>query len=94
MRMHVEHACSRRNKMPGGIEPWTFSDFVLQAVIDKLNHGERSRRTGVKFQLIRNDAGTPTVHRSAPYQGGAEVEWTEQDVKAPNVQLDDAGCPW
>lgn len=74
MRTEIEKAVARHNKQPGGIIEWTVTDFVLAAVCDKLNHGERSRRTKRKIKVITED------HNGTPRK---RLEWTEADVKRP-----------
>lgn len=49
-RQAVEDYCLERATRPGSIEQWGFTDFVINAIVDKLNHIERSRKSGVKWK--------------------------------------------
>lgn len=64
----------KRDKIGGGVQPWTFTTFLLEAVKDKLNHLERSRRSGIKWRLIRDDealaARLVATHASVLLGGG------------------------
>jgi len=79
MRAAIEEAVARHNEAPSCIE-WSITDFCIQAIADKLNHGERSRKSKRKVKIVTDDVGGSTRKR---------LEWTEADVKhaEPETQL-------
>jgi hypothetical protein len=59
----IEAAVAKRNTSPGGVEMWTISDWILSACIDKLNHSERSRKSGRKLKVDKVDMNGHFVRR-------------------------------
>lgn len=51
-RLAVEEYCDERGEKQGNVEKWNFTDFILQAIADKLNHIERSRKSGIKWKIV------------------------------------------
>jgi len=87
-RHAVEEYCETRKNRAGGIEPWTFSDFVIQAILDKLNHIERSKKSNVKWSMGRIDENGPRrLIRTEKKHGRVYRDldttdaWTEEDVR-------------
>lgn len=74
-----------RQKLPGGVQPWTFTSFILQAITDKLNHLERSRKSGIKWKLTRSDeqlAAKLIAVQPSPLLEGEDITEAEADVNA------------
>ena len=87
-RMAVEDYCEKRKTLSGGIEEWTFTDFVLRAIADKLNHIERSKRSNHKWVIEAVEGGAArlicTYRDRKPHPDAASIEteeWTEADVE-------------
>lgn len=51
LKLHLDAAVQKRNE--GNVSPirWTRTRFIMQAIIDKLNHDRRSAGRPGKFQL-------------------------------------------
>lgn len=58
-RQAIEAYCDEREDKSPMCEKWGFSDFILQAIADKLNHIERGRKSGVKWRIVRADERSP-----------------------------------
>lgn len=84
MRKAIEESLTRRNESPQSLIPWTLTDWVLAACVEKLNHGERSRRTKRKVKIVEDDCGGSVRKR---------LEWTEVDAKTPGHDAETEKTP-
>jgi len=62
-RQAVEQYCDERGEKNAQVAKWTFTDFVLQAIADKLNHIERSRRSGITWRIVEVDGGARRLQK-------------------------------
>jgi len=74
----VMEEVARRNKQGGGVTEWNVSDWIASAIIDKINHSHRSRRTGTVVKMHVNDLGQRRVAVFVP-------PWCDQDADAGKV---------
>lgn len=88
----IDAYLAKREKLPT-VEPWTFSDFVAQAIVDKLNHIERSGKTNRKWWMTVLDSGSRGI--GVTEKGKAEVVdmWTERDCTNSRIPLDEPSPP-
>lgn len=88
----ITEALGKRAKVGGGIEAWTMTQFVMQAIVDKLNHQERSRRSRIKWELrreadhlpwmlVKKNAKAPLEQVDVSPVEPQQVEWTDEDTK-------------
>ena len=54
----IEDELAKRNANPT-LEPWTFSDYVMQAVAEKLSHARRGRKQDEQVRQQKIDQFRP-----------------------------------
>ena len=69
----LEAAVVKRNNLGGGVEFWTISDWILAACVDKLNHTERSRKSGRKLTIEKIDSNGQKLR---------QLRWSENSIPA------------
>lgn len=51
----IDAALAKRNDLGGGVEEWKRTDWIIAAIVEKLNHSQRSRRKDSKVEAIGRD---------------------------------------
>jgi len=59
MRDDIDLAVTCRNSLSGNLKNWTVSEFVIQAIVDKLNHDRRGRRAADRRRQQKIDDNQP-----------------------------------
>ena len=55
----VQEQIERRNKTKPAERPWVFTDYVMQAIADKLSHDRRGRKEATKIVQEKCDENMP-----------------------------------
>jgi hypothetical protein len=63
MRDDIAAAVNARNKAFGNQKIWTLTEFVVQAIVDKLNHDLRGKRQALKKVQEKIDDNMPREYR-------------------------------
>jgi hypothetical protein len=75
----VMEEVDRRNKQTGGVTEWNVTDWMIAAIIDKINHSHRSRKTGRKVTMEIKDDGKRSIEVYGP-------AWTDKDATAGKTE--------
>jgi hypothetical protein len=57
----IREVCEQLNDRPQASRTWTLTEFIVQAVVEKLNKIERGRGKSDRFQLEKVDDFDPRV---------------------------------
>ena len=61
LRGEIESAVAARNASKGNQKVWTVTEFIMQAVIDKLNHDRRGKRIDEFLSQEKPDDNMPRI---------------------------------
>lgn len=79
VRANVEAAIANRNRAFPAERPATLSDWILDAIMAKLTHLERGRRTGITHAVEDREWNEPRQYRVRG-RDGVDVEQSEEGV--------------
>ena len=55
----VQEQIAKRNKAKRAERPWVLTDYLMQAIADKLSHDRRGRKEGIKVVQEKCDENMP-----------------------------------
>lgn len=59
MRDDIEDSVRKRNDANGATKFWTISEYCIQAIVDKMNHDRRSRKSDDRRRQAKIDDNQP-----------------------------------
>jgi len=68
----IDAEIQRRNEQPGVDETWSRTDWIIHAIVQKINHSERSRKARTRTRVVREDELLPYSVFDDPYWQGIE----------------------
>ncbi len=81
----IREAVKRRNDASNATQEWKLSDYVIEAVKDKLNHDRRSRNAGEKVQVVKIADNMPREVELLEHEPRARRRRSSPDAFLPSL---------